>query len=179
MIRFDQAELGSFGGRLWLMLGVLPECRGQVQTFLEGMEQGKVYQAELKRHRPRRSLDANAYCWALLDKLSAKLGRPKIELYREQIPNVGGNCTVVTIPKAEAAALRKGWERGHLGWVSEEMECQYPGFTTALFYTGSSDYDSAQMSRLIDLVVEECKAQGIETATPQELARLKEEWHGK
>ena len=37
---------------------------------------------------------------------------------------------------------------------------------------GSSDYDTAQMSRLIEIIVEECKTQGIETLTPEELARM-------
>ena len=45
-----------------------------------------------------------------------------------------------------------------------------------MLYYGSSTYDSAQMSRLIDLVVQECQAQGIETKTPEELALLKEDW---
>lgn len=43
-------------------------------------------------------------------------------------------------------------------------------------YYGSSVYDKAQMARLIDIVVDECKEQGIETMTPEELARLTEEW---
>ena len=41
-------------------------------------------------------------------------------------------------------------------------------------YYGSSTYDSKQMARLIDNIVQDCKAVGVETATPQELARLKE-----
>ena len=43
-------------------------------------------------------------------------------------------------------------------------------------YKRQSQYDTAQMSRLIDLIVQECRQQGIETATPQELARYKEAW---
>lgn len=45
-----------------------------------------------------------------------------------------------------------------------------------ILYFGSSSYDTVQMSRLIDLLIEDCKAQGIETATPDEIARYKEEW---
>ena len=174
-IKFDQAQLGQFGGQSWLMLKILPECKNKVLGFLENKKEG-IYQAELKPFRHKRSLDANAYCWVLLDKLSVAMKRPKVELYRSFIPDIGGNCTAVTIPKQEAEALRRGWERDGLGWVTEEMKCVYPGYTTVLFYTGSSDYDSAQMSRLIDLVVQECKAQGIETMTPEQLLRLKENW---
>lgn len=44
-------------------------------------------------------------------------------------------------------------------------------------YHGSSTYDTAQMSRLIDNIVQDCKALGIETMTPDKLSILKEEWH--
>ena len=43
-------------------------------------------------------------------------------------------------------------------------------------YFGSSQYDTAQMSRLIDGIVSEAQDLGIETATPEELARMKGEW---
>lgn len=45
-----------------------------------------------------------------------------------------------------------------------------------MMYYGSSCYDTKQMSSLIDHLVQDCKALGIETLTPQELARMKEEW---
>ena len=43
-------------------------------------------------------------------------------------------------------------------------------------YFGSSQYDTKQMSRLIDGIVGECEDLGIETMTPGELAMLKEGW---
>lgn len=43
-------------------------------------------------------------------------------------------------------------------------------------YFGSSTYDAKEMSVLIDGVVSECKEMGIETMTPDEIARLKSEW---
>lgn len=43
-------------------------------------------------------------------------------------------------------------------------------------FCGSSAYDTAQMSRLIDNIVQECKAQDIETMPPEKLDRLKEMW---
>lgn len=41
---------------------------------------------------------------------------------------------------------------------------------------GSSTYDTEQMARLIDRVVEDCREAGIETMTPQQLAALKSQW---
>lgn len=39
---------------------------------------------------------------------------------------------------------------------------------------GSSRYDTAEMSHLLDGLIYECKVLGIETATPEELERMKQ-----
>ena len=56
------------------------------------------------------------------------------------------------------------------------MESKLPGCVNVVLYYGSSTYDTAQMSRLIDNIIQDCKAQGIDTRTPEEVARMKEEW---
>ena len=43
-------------------------------------------------------------------------------------------------------------------------------------YYGSSTYDKPTMSRLIDNIVQDAKALDIETLTPDELERMREEW---
>ena len=43
-------------------------------------------------------------------------------------------------------------------------------------YYGSSGYDTKEMGRLIDGVIDECKELGIETLPPDKVALLKEEW---
>ena len=56
------------------------------------------------------------------------------------------------------------------------MKSKIPDCTNVVLYYGSSEYDTAQMSRLLDAIIREAKLQNIETATPEELARLKENW---
>lgn len=53
------------------------------------------------------------------------------------------------------------------------------GYHNVISYFGSSDYDTKQMSRLIDLIVQDCKAQGIETLSEEKLAAMNEEWGGR
>jgi hypothetical protein len=48
-----------------------------------------------------------------------------------------------------------------------------------IVYYGSSEYDTAQMSRLIDRIVEDCKEQGIETMPQAELDSLLTQWGKK
>lgn len=131
---------------------------------------------EVKRYRRKRSLDANAYCWVLLDKLSAKLNRPKIELYREFIKDVGENNVVICAKDKAVDALISGWEHNGMGWVTDTLPSKIVGCTNVILYYGSSTYDTAQMSRLTQLIVDECDGQGIPTETPDEIAKRLSLW---
>lgn len=151
----------------WLCI----QCKNARET-IAGISDGKVYDVLIRPHRKRRSLDANGYLWVLLDALSSKLGVPKVELYRQLIRDVGGVSEVVCVQQKAAQKLKEGWERNGLGWLTETMPSKIPGCVNVILYYGSSTYDTAQMSRLLHLVVEECKWQGIDTLTPEEQSRL-------
>lgn len=140
------------------------------------IEPGKTYDVTVKEHKDRRSKDANAYCWTLLDKLAMMLRRPKTELYRAYIKEIGGNSDTVCVVDKAVKTLRSGWERNGLGWQTDTMPSKIKGCTNVILYYGSSSFDTAQMSRLIDLIVEDCRAVGIETLPPHRLDALKEEW---
>ena len=145
------------------------------QAFLDSMELGKKYSAELAEVKNRRSLDSNAMAWLLIGKLSEALGKPREEIYRHYIREIGVS-DVVCIKSEAAETMQEAWCKHGLGWLTDAFPSKLPGCTNVILYYGSSTYDTAQMSRLIDLIVEDCKEQGIETATPAELALLKEEW---
>lgn len=148
------------------------------RKFVGEMKQ-KKYEVEIKEHRERRSLDANAYFWTLLDKLAEALREPKEELYRGYIKEIGGNSEVVCVLDQAVDKLRKGWERNGLGWQTDTMPSKISGCTNVVLYYGSSTYDGNQMSRLIDMVIQDCKGCGIETLSPERLAGMIEEWgHG-
>lgn len=150
------------------------------QDFMETYDelQGQTLDIEIKKRRERRSLDANAYFWLLAGKLSAKLGISPEEIYRQYIPDVGGNYEVFPVRKDRLRQWDRLWCSGHHGRMTVDMgPCRNtPGYHNVKTYFGSSDYDTAQMARLIDLIVEDCKAQGIETLTPDKLDAIKERW---
>ena len=131
---------------------------------------------EAKKYRRKRSLDANAYYWVLVDKLAPFVNLSKEEIYKHHIKNIGGNNDMVCVQDKGVETLCKGWQRNGVGWVTETMPSKLDGCTNVVLYYGSSTYDTAQMSRLIDLCVQDCKAVGIETMTPDELAALVERW---
>lgn len=137
---------------------------------------GKPWTVEARPERKRRSLDANAYLWVLLDKLAAVLGQTKEELYRGFIREIGVFRDFHLSPE-EAATFEAAWSRLGTGWVTEQADYTHDGERVVIrAYYGSSQYNTKQMSRLIRSVVEECKAQGIETMTPEELSGLVDRW---
>lgn len=134
---------------------------------------------EIKAKKSLRSLDANAYAWVLMDKLSAATGVPKTDVYRNAVRDVGGNSEIVCVKAEAAPTLRKIWESRGLGWQTEDDISKLPGCVNVILYYGSSTFDTRQMSRMIDNLIQDAKAVGIETMPPDKLAALLGEWEGK
>ena len=168
---FERAKVILDGEDAYLCIGIPYR---EAKAFTANMKP-KKYAVEIKEYRPRRTNDANAYLWTLLGKLSAALHIPPEEIYREAIRDVGGNYEVTPIRDDALEKWRSIWQGNGLGWVCEEIgPSKLPGYTNVRNFYGSSTYDTDQMSRLIEIVVRDCKAQGIETMTPEELASLME-----
>lgn len=164
---------------LWLSLLVDKDHTAMVRHFTQTATD-KPFLASIKPFRKKRSLDANAYFWTLCGKLSACIRIPPEEIYRELIKSVGDNYDIVPIRNDAVERWVKNWESHGIGWVCENLgSSKIDGYSNIINYAGSSTYDTAQMSRLISLIVDECKEQGIETATPEELSRMVEEWNGR
>lgn len=130
----------------------------------------------VKKHREKRSLDANAYFWVLVDRLAEKTRISKTDIYRRYIREIGGNHEMVCVIDSAVEKLRNGWEHNGLGWQTDTMPSRIPGCTNVILYYGSSTYNTRQMSHLIDMAVQDCQEQNIETLSPEKLAGMMEEW---
>ena len=150
--------------------------KNDFKLMVDEMREREKLTIEVKPFRARRSLDANAYCWVLIDRLAEKLNESKEAIYRQYITNIGGNSEIVCVKNNAVERFCYGWRRNGIGWQTEAFESKIEGCTNVILYYGSSVYDSAQMSRLLDLIIQDCKAQGIPTETPDEIARLKAMW---
>ena len=131
---------------------------------------------ECKKWRNRRSLDANAYCWVLIDKIAQKTRQRPADVYRHAIKEIPGNSTLVCVQDKAKDVLQQQWQAKGLGWQTEELPSKIEGCTNIMLYYGSSVYNTTQMSLLIDSIVEEAKELGIETLTPYELEGMKAQW---
>ena len=147
-----------------------------LSSLISSLDDNKTYAVEVKQHKKQRSLDANAYCWVLIDKLSEKLNVSKTEIYRQAIKEIGGNSETVCAPTKAVNKVCEGWKHNGIGWQTETFKSKIDGCTNVILYYGSSSYNTNQMSMLIDNIVQDCKALDIETLTPKELQALKDGW---
>lgn len=133
---------------------------------------------EIKKHRDKRSKSANAYFHVLVNKIASVRG--------------GSDEATKKSLVIEYGALAKDEDGFTVGFklpVSVDVDTVYPyvkcfdtreengkQFNCYLVYKQTRLMDSKEMARLIDGAIEVARELGIETDTPEQLARYKEDW---
>lgn len=131
---------------------------------------------KIGRYTESRTKDANRYFWALCEKLAENQNITKIEVYLNSIREVGVFYDDEIEPE-KVQRRRKAWEMIGTGWLTERVDFSADGNKEVIrFYYGSSSYNKNQMKRLIDNVIQDCQAVGIETRTPEQIANLISLW---
>ena len=152
-------------------------------TYLMGADQNKEYDLQPHKDVKHRSLDSNAYFHVLCDKLRQKLGismaRCKNHLIADygQIYYLDDETPMIYKTNAPEDYMLE-LETIHTKCVKVTKENDKDVFFYRV-YRGSSSYNSTEMAALIKGTVEECKAQDIETATPDDLAHMQFLWEKK
>jgi len=143
-----------------------------IQELKNSITNGKQLDVEIKVHRNRRSLDSNAYLWVLLEKLATALHTTKDELYLLILERYGV-FTHMIVKEVAAERIMREWRTvRNLGPVTVggtkgvQLQC----------YFGSSTYDTAEMSRLIDGVASECRELSIETLPDETIKSMSQDW---
>ena len=164
----------------WLMVKPEKADLGKAMALVR-KHKNKLYNLEVKEYRKKRSLDANAMAWKLLGELSGVMRIPPEDIYRDYIRDVGDNYEIVPVKEDHIKDWDRIWCEGHYGRSTVDMgECRtIPGYHYIKSYIGSSDYDVTQMSRLLDLIITDCKQVGIDVMSEREKSLLLEEWGGK
>ena len=142
------------------------------------LARGKWLSAEIVQHRQKRSLDANSFCWVICQKIAEVVGSTKELVYKKTIREVG-QFEIVPIRDDAVETWIVRWGSRGLGWFAEVLDdSKLSGYKKVISYYGSSVYDTREMAILIDEIVREAEALGIETMPPDELAAMKELWEG-
>ena len=124
----------------------------------------KDLDCEIKVHREKRSLTANAYAWQLMSKIGKAVSPPipNDDVYEIMIRRYAPVTLVSALKGVNVALFATHAELYSEGAERNEWR----------IYKGTSEMDSKEMSVFIDGVKSEAEALGIETLTPAELEAL-------
>lgn len=149
----------------------------QIIQWLATQKQETVW--EIKKHRKKRSLDANAYYWKIVTEIAEALKTSKNEVHNVmlrrygQAEGVDGRLVTVYIPdteKAEKQALMA--EDYHIKPTSYvQVGSKGQTFRAYVLLRGSRTYNTKEMATLIEGTIQEAEQLGIQTMTPEELER--------
>jgi hypothetical protein len=166
-IKFDQAEIRDG----WLCLKPCEYVDTvNAKAFCFGFK--GVYDAELKKHYNKRSLNSNNYAWKLITDIANELRRNKEDVYLDLLKSYGQGGAV-SVQERYAEQFKRTYKYHESLGKSFLKGCMWEHFR---FWIGSSQYNSQEMSIFIDGIVDEAKSMGIETLTPEELARMNLDW---
>lgn len=132
------------------------------------IELGKKEEIEVKRKK--RSKNANSYFWTLLQQLCEELNLDVIQEYKNRVKDLG-IFRQWEIDTKNVPTFIQTWEDKGIAWFCEIVE-EIGDKTIINSYYGSSSYNSKQMSVLIDNLVQDCVAVGIQTMSDEEIKEL-------
>lgn len=154
-------------GRFRVTFESMEDISKQLETITD-----KLLTITAKLFRNKRSRDANSYSWVLMQKIAEDQHTDKWSVYLEMLGRYGVFTHIIVKPGVVDRVVSEWRTVKNLGEVTVsgqtgiQLQC----------YFGSSTYDTKEMSVFIEGIVSECHELGIETATPEELDRMKKEW---
>lgn len=131
-------------------------------------DENKEY--EVKEHKKKRSLNANAYYWVLVNKIADALNQSKEYIHLIMLKQYGQTYDMLLPAEVPVSSLIKYFELDGVRKQGEKL------FKVYKVYLPSSEMNTYEMSKLIDGVVYEAQSMGIETMPPDELEHLKAMW---
>ena len=136
----------------------------------------------IKKRVIPRSLNANNYAWSLIEKLAVAVKSDKDSVYEEMLRRYGTGETYTDEAGNECKvlfSLREGVPPALVARHYAETGGGYVEGKKFIHYRaikGTSEYSTKEMSVFLDGIISECQEVGIETDTPEQIARYKEEW---
>lgn len=125
---------------------------------------------KIGKYREKRSLNANNYAWHLITQIGNKVRDSKDNVYLTMLKRYGQSEMISVIADVPIGFYVKYYEEAGESTLNGKLFKHYR------VYKGSSEFNKEEMAIFIDGVVYEAKELGIQTETPEEIARLKSLW---
>lgn len=130
---------------------------------------------EVKKHREKRSLNANALFWSCLNKIASAMRTDNWSVYLLMLKRYGQYTYICVKPDAVEGVKKQWRECEELG----EIDINGQKAVQLLCYYGSSTYNTQEFSVLLDGVISEMKELGLPTPEDEELERTLEQWENQ
>lgn len=154
----------------------LTGIREDIWSLWEALK-GLLCEVTIKKWRKPRSVNANAYAWVLIGKITEKVKNvTPDEYYKRMIRETGIKTDVLCVPNKAVDKLLEGWGHNRTGWLGEKMDSQIEGYTNVRLIYGSSSFDSSEMARFISFIVQDAESLGIHTVTEKEMQKMLRGW---
>ncbi len=142
----------------------------EARSMIDELKSQEKLALKIDKYREKRSLNANAYAWSLIGKIGNSTRASKEEVYFKMLKDYGQSDLVSVLSHIPVEHYFKYYEEAGESTLNGKL------FTHYRVYKGSSEFDTREMSIFIDGIVSEAKNLGIETMTPNEIARMKDLW---
>lgn len=139
----------------------------EIRRFAYQFKEGEY---QIERKKKKRSTDANALCWKLCTEIANVLRTDKESVYLEMLKRYGQSDIVSVVSTVNVKGYFKYYDEFGRGTVNRKE------FTHYKVYKGSSEYDTREMSILLDGILDEAKALDIEVISEREKSLLLTEW---
>lgn len=154
--------------RITLTLSINEEAAAK--NMFDDLHEVEKLSIKIDKYREKRSLNANNYAWKLLTEIGNVLRASKEDVYIEMLKRYGQSEIISVLSHIPIKEYVKYCEEAGESTLNGKLFKHYK------VYKGSSEFDTREMSIFLDGVVDEAKEMGIQTETPEQIAKLKSLW---
>lgn len=134
--------------------------------FLYNQDKEKVF--EVKEYKPKRNLNQNDKYWKLLNELALTLKMNKEELHFKMLKDYSVRYQVLVPADYQIRGIEYYEKKSKI--IKDNKE-----FVVYEVYVPSHELNQSEFALLLEGLIQECKQQGIETRSPEEIIK-EESW---
>lgn len=132
----------------------------------------KELRVKITQYRKKRSLSANALFWACVGQIALATGADSWSIYLKLLRDYG-KFTYIMVKPDMVESVKEYWRESQV-WNSIDINGEKA--VQMLVYFGSSNYNTQEMSRLIDGAISDMKDLGLDLPMPQDIQAALEQW---
>ena len=141
-------------------------------ALLQELNDKKTFDITIEQHREKRSINANNYAWLLQDRIAKILNRSIDDIHNQMVLDYGVLETY-SIKKEAFNSAKRLFDYFEVLGESSVKGVEFVHIRAGI---GTHNYNTLEMSKFLDGVVQEAQQLNIETRTPKQLAELKSLW---